>query len=181
MGIGRTYVKSEDLAQEITQDTFLKFFDTVGRLNEEVVLKPWLRRIAVNTAIDYYRKNQKFRFHEEVEGHSLLQVNEDAVGQMSYEEILKLLHQLPEDQHLIFTLYEVEGYSHKEIAEKLNISVSTVENQMVKALKFLRTELKDYLPWIIIFFSDFFKTIPFGNDRNVSVHFSINLNILNYF
>ena len=122
MGIGRTYVKSEDLAQEITQDTFLKFFDTVGKLNSEVVLKPWLRRIAVNTAIDYYRKNRKFRFHEEVDGHSLLQVNEDAVGQLSYEEILKLLHQLPEDQHLIFTLYEVEGYSHKEIAEKLAIT-----------------------------------------------------------
>jgi len=62
MGIGRTYVKSEDLAQEITQDTFLKFFDTVGRLNEEVVLKPWLRRIAVNTSIDYYRKKSKIPF-----------------------------------------------------------------------------------------------------------------------
>jgi RNA polymerase sigma-70 factor (ECF subfamily) len=132
MGIGRTYVKSEDLAQEITQDTFLKFFDTVGRLNEEVVLKPWLRRIAVNTAIDYYRKNQKFRFHEEVEGHSLLQVNEDAIGQMSYEEILKLLH------HLIFTLYEVEGYSHKEIAEKLTITESSSRVYLTRAKHKLR-------------------------------------------
>ena len=138
MGIGRTYVKSEDLAQEITQDTFLKFFDTVGRLNEEVVLKPWLRRIAVNTAIDYYRKNQKFRFHEEVEGHSLLQVNEDAIGQMGYEEILKLLHQLPEDQHLIFTLYEVEGYSHKEIAEKLTITESSSRVYLTRAKHKLR-------------------------------------------
>jgi RNA polymerase sigma factor (sigma-70 family) len=138
MGIGRTYVKSEDLAQEITQDTFLKFFDTVGKLNSEVVLKPWLRRIAVNTAIDYYRKNRKFRFHEEVEGHSLLQVNEDAVGQLSYEEILKLLHQLPEDQHLIFTLYEVEGYSHKEIAEKLAITESSSRVYLTRAKHKLR-------------------------------------------
>lgn len=138
MGIGRTYVKSEDLAQEITQDTFLKFFDTVGKLQTDALLKPWLRRIAVNTAIDYYRKNRKFRFHEEVEGHSLLQVNEDAIGQMSYEEILKMLHQLPEDQHLIFTLYEVEGYSHKEIAEKLAITESSSRVYLTRAKHMLR-------------------------------------------
>lgn len=138
MGIGRSYVKSEDLAQEITQDTFLKFFDTVGKLNEEALLKPWLRRIAVNTAIDYYRKNRKFRFHEEVEGHSLLQVNEDAIGQMSYEEILKLLHQLPEDQSLVFNLYEVEGYSHKEIAEKLAITESSSRVYLTRAKHKLR-------------------------------------------
>ena len=145
MGIGRTYVKSEDLAQEITQDTFLKFFDTVGRLKEDTLLKPWLRRIAVNTAIDYYRKNRKFRFHEELEGYSLLQVNEDAVGQLSYEEILKLLHQLPEDQHLIFTLYEVEGYSHKEIAEKLTITESSSRVYLTRAKHKLRQLIHLYL------------------------------------
>ncbi|MDP4657363.1 MAG: sigma-70 family RNA polymerase sigma factor [Algoriphagus sp.] len=138
MGIGRSYVKSEDLAQEITQDTFLKFFDTVGKLNEETLLKPWLRRIAVNTAIDYYRKNRKFRFQEEIEGHSLLQINENALDQLGYEEILKLLHQLPEDQSLVFNLYEVEGYSHKEIAEKLAITESSSRVYLTRAKQKLR-------------------------------------------
>uniref|UniRef100_UPI004048DA99 RNA polymerase sigma factor n=1 Tax=Algoriphagus sp. TaxID=1872435 RepID=UPI004048DA99 len=138
MGIGRSYVKSEDLAQEITQDTFLKFFDTVGKLNEETLLKPWLRRIAVNTAIDYYRKNRKFRFQEEIEGHSLLQINENALDQLRYEEILKLLHQLPEDQSLVFNLYEVEGYSHKEIAEKLAITESSSRVYLTRAKQKLR-------------------------------------------
>jgi len=138
MGIGRSYVKSEDLAQEITQDTFLKFFGTVGKLNEETLLKPWLRRIAVNTAIDYYRKNRKFRFQEEIEGHSLLQINENALDQLGYEEILKLLHQLPEDQSLVFNLYEVEGYSHKEIAEKLAITESSSRVYLTRAKQKLR-------------------------------------------
>ncbi len=138
MGIGRSYVKSEDLVQEITQDTFLKFFDTVGKLNEETLLKPWLRRIAVNTAIDYYRKNRKFRFQEEIEGHSLLQINENALDQLGYEEILKLLHQLPEDQSLVFNLYEVEGYSHKEIAEKLAITESSSRVYLTRAKQKLR-------------------------------------------
>ena len=79
MGIGRSYVKSEDLAQEITQDTFLKFFDSVEKLEQNPVITPWLRRIAVNTAIDYYRKNQKFRFHEEADGNSLLVAQENAI------------------------------------------------------------------------------------------------------
>ena len=138
MGIGRSYVKSEDLVQEIIQDTFLKFFDTVGKLNEETLLKPWLRRIAVNTAIDYYRKNRKFRFQEEIEGHSLLQINENALDQLGYEEILKLLHQLPEDQSLVFNLYEVEGYSHKEIAEKLAITESSSRVYLTRAKQKLR-------------------------------------------
>ncbi len=138
MGIGRTYVKSEDLAQEITQDTFLKFFDTVGRLNEEVVLKPWLRRIAVNTAIDYYRKNQKFRFHEEADGNSLLVTQENAIEQLGYQEIIALLQQLPDDQQLIFNLYEVDGYSHKEIAERLSISESSSRVYLTRAKHKLR-------------------------------------------
>jgi len=57
----------------------------------------------------------------------------------------------------VFLLSRYEGLKYKEIAEKLNISVSTVENQMVKSLKYLRNELADYLPWLILFFSDFFK------------------------
>ena len=123
MGIGRSYVKSEDLAQEIVQDAFLKFFDSVGKLEQNPVILPWLRRIAVNTAIDYYRRNQKFKLHEEADGNRLLVEQENAIEQLGYQEIIALLEQLPNDQQLIFNLYEVEGYSHKEIAEKLSIKI----------------------------------------------------------
>ena len=135
MGIGRSYVKSEDLAQEITQDTFLKFFDSVEKLEQNPVITPWLRRIAVNTAIDYYRKNQKFRFHEEADGNSLLVTQENAIEQLGYQEIIALLHQLPE---LIFNLYEVDGYSHKEIAERLSISESSSRVYLTRAKHKLR-------------------------------------------
>lgn len=138
MGIGRSYVKSEDLAQEITQDTFLKFFDSVEKLEQNPVITPWLRRIAVNTAIDYYRKNQKFRFHEEADGNRLLVEQENAIEQLGYQEIISLLQQLPDDQQLIFNLYEVEGYSHKEIAEKLSISESSSRVYLTRAKHKLR-------------------------------------------
>ena len=65
MGICLSYAKSRDLAQEIAHDSFLKFFDSVKKLEETPSIKPWLRRITVNTAIDYYRRNKKFQNHEE--------------------------------------------------------------------------------------------------------------------
>ena len=73
------------------------------------------------------------------------------------QKIRKTIDQLPIERKKIFILSRYEGLKYKDIADKLGISVSTVENQMVKALKFLREELKDYLPWIILFFSNFFK------------------------
>ena len=91
MGIGRSYVKSEDLAQEIVQDAFLKFFDSVGKLEQNPVILPWLRRIAVNTAIDYYRKTQKFKLNEEADGNRLLVEQENAIEQLGYQEIIALL------------------------------------------------------------------------------------------
>lgn len=138
MGIGRSYVKSEELAQEIVQDAFLKFFDSVDKLEQNPVILPWLRRIAVNTAIDYYRKNQKFKLHEEVDGNRLLLDQENAIEQLGYQEIIALLQQLPDDQQLIFNLYEVEGYSHKEIAEKLSISESSSRVYLTRAKHKLR-------------------------------------------
>jgi RNA polymerase sigma-70 factor (ECF subfamily) len=97
-----------------------------------------LRRIAVNTAIDYYRKNQKFRLHEEAEGIRVPVVEENAIEQLGYQEIIALLQQLPADQQLIFTLYEVEGYSHKEIADKLSISESSSRVYLTRAKHKLR-------------------------------------------
>ena len=138
MGIGRSYVKSEELAQEIVQDAFLKFFDSVDKLEQNPVILPWLRRIAVNTAIDYYRKNQKFKLHEEADGNRLLLDQENAIEQLGYQEIIGLLEQLPDDQQLIFNLYEVEGYSHKEIAEKLSISESSSRVYLTRAKHKLR-------------------------------------------
>ena len=138
MGIGRSYVKSEDLAQEITQDTFLKFFDSVEKLEQNPVITPWLRRIAVNTAIDYYRKNQKFRFHEEADGNRLLVEQENAIEQLGYQEIITLLQQLPHSGVEGEPSVEVDGYSHKEIAERLSISESSSRVYLTRAKHKLR-------------------------------------------
>lgn len=138
MGISLSYAKSRELAQEIAHDSFLKFFDSVKKLEDTPSIKPWLRRITVNTAIDYYRRNKKFQNHEEADGETSVFDAEYAPDQLAYEEILKLLSQLPDDHQLVFNLYEVEGYSHKEVAERLEITESSSRVYLTRAKSKLR-------------------------------------------
>lgn len=68
MGISLSYSKSRDLAQEITNDSFMKCFDSFKKMDQTPPLKAWLRRITVNTAIDYYRKDKRIKNHQEADG-----------------------------------------------------------------------------------------------------------------
>ena len=142
MGISLSYSKSRDLAMEITNDSFLKFFDSVKKLDELPTVKPWLRRITMNTAIDYYRRNKKFRNHDEADGETPVFDQVYAPDQLAYEQLIKLMHQLPEDQQLVFNLYEVEGYSHKEVAERLQITESSSRVYLTRAKTKLRQLIK---------------------------------------
>lgn len=138
MGISLSYSKSRDLALEITNDSFMKCFDSFKKMDEAPSLKPWLRRITVNTAIDYYRKGKRFQNHREADGETPVFDDVYAPDQLAYEDILKLLNQLPEDQHLVFNLYEVEGYNHKEVADRLEITESSSRVYLMRAKSKLR-------------------------------------------
>jgi RNA polymerase sigma factor (sigma-70 family) len=148
MGISLSYVKNQDLALEITNDSFLKCFDSFIKMDGIPQAKPWLRRITVNTAIDYYRKNKRFQNHQEADGETPVFDEVYAPDQMAYQDILKILRQLPEDLQLVFNLYEVEGYSHREVADRLNITESSSRVYLTRAKSRLRqliqTQLKEY-------------------------------------
>lgn len=143
-----SYAKSRDIASEITNDTFLKVFDSLHKSEGKPSPKTWIRRICVNTAIDYYRRNKKFQNHIEADGDTAVFDQLYAPDQMSYEELLRLIHHLPEDHQLVFNLYEVEGYSHREIAERLEITESSSRVYLTRAKTRLRhliqIHFKDY-------------------------------------
>ena len=148
MGISISYAKSRDLAQEIVHDSFLKFFVAVQRTDQITSVKSWLRKITVNTAIDYYRKNRKFFYQEEADGDTPVYDEVYAPDQLAYEELLKLICLLPEDLRMVFNLYEIEGYSHKEVAEHLEITESSSRVYLTRAKTRLRQlihiHLKEY-------------------------------------
>lgn len=138
MGICLRYAYTKTDASEILNDSFLKVFNNINNFNEELHFKPWLRKIIVNTAIDYYRKNAKFNSMLEIEEAEREGFNIEAIDTLTYHDLIKILDDLPEPYRLIFNLYEIEGYTHKEIAEKTELNESTSRSYLARAKKKLR-------------------------------------------
>lgn len=140
------YANDREDARELLNDGFLKVFKHISELKNEVMLLPWLRRIMVNTAIDHHRKTLKRTAEIPAQGveHSLAEpyLNDEAImAQLSAEHILTVLHQLAVPYRLVFSLYVLEGYSHREIAQQLNIAESTSRANLTEANRLLRRAL----------------------------------------
>ncbi|MCS5489847.1 RNA polymerase sigma factor [Algoriphagus limi] len=148
MSISLSYAKDSDLAKEIVHDSFLKFFASIESLDGYQSVKAWLRRITVNAAIDWFRKNKKYAMQQDITEQNEVYHEVHALSALAYEDLIKLLQQLPEDHKLVFNLYEVEGYSHREIGEKLGITESSSRVYLARAKSRLRQlvhiHLKEY-------------------------------------
>ena len=142
-------IKDSAIAEDLAQDTFFKFWDKRKSIDIQVSLKAYLRRMAVNEALYYIRKNKKFQKDSNVEPIDLGETSETVEDQLLQQELENkidlAIRDLPPRCQEIFKLSRFEELSYKEIASKLNISIKTVENQMGKALKILRGVLKDYM------------------------------------
>lgn len=138
MGICLRYAYTKTDASEILNDSFFKIFKNIKKYDEQKPFKPWLKTIIVNTSIDYYRKNARFRPMLEIEEVENEAFNVELVDTLGYEDIKKLLDDLPEMYRLVFNLYEIEGYTHREIAEKLKFNESTSRSYLTRAKKKLR-------------------------------------------
>lgn len=134
------YAADRDEALEMMHDSFLKAFKNLPDLREEGALKAWLRRILVNTAIDYHRRRQRHPT-EPLPEHATERVpahEADALDQLAAADVLAALHRLPELPRVVFGLYVLEGYSHREIAERLGLAESTSRAYLSEANARLR-------------------------------------------
>lgn len=134
MRYARHYMEAED----ILQDAFVKVFDNIHKFQFKGSFEGWIRKIVINTALKNYSKKS---FQQEKIGldhqpeHSM---EPESYNNLEYEEMLHLISRLPEGYRLVFNLYAIEGYSHKEIADMLDIQESTSRSQLVKARKMLQ-------------------------------------------
>jgi RNA polymerase sigma factor (sigma-70 family) len=133
MGVCLRYATNEDEALDILHEGFIKVFKHAGKYEIGTSLSSWIRRIMVNTAIDYYRKTVRRRTEDLAEAFDLSSPEADAISQCSEQEILALIQQLSPAYRAVFNLYVIEGYSHKEIAEMLDTTESTSRSNLVKA------------------------------------------------
>ena len=139
MSISLSYSYNRDEAAEILNDSFLKVFENINKYNQEQPFKAWLRKIVINTAIDYYRKNKKHHEQIDIETVHVELSDCDAVQQFEIEDLQVLFKELPENYRITFNLYEIEGYNHDEIAELLNIAPGTSRSNLTRAKAMLRT------------------------------------------
>ncbi|MDX1348741.1 MAG: RNA polymerase sigma factor [Putridiphycobacter sp.] len=141
-GVCLRYMNGDDEAQDVLQDGFIKVFDNLEKYQKKGSLEGWVRRIIVNTALDQIRKNKKYL--DNVDADSVSYLLEDEVyivEELEADDLLKIINRLPVGYRVVFNLFAIEGYSHKEIAAKLDITESTSKSQYSRARKILRTVL----------------------------------------
>ena len=133
MGICLRYSNDQEEAFDILHEGFIKVFKNISKYQPGTSLSAWIRRIMVNTAIDYYRKSIRRRTEDLEQAYDLSTADADAVSQCTEKEILEAVQQLSPAYRAVFNLYVIEGYSHREIAEMLDITESTSRSNLVKA------------------------------------------------
>lgn len=120
-------------AVEIMNDGFFKVLTNIAKYDTNRPFKPWIGRIMTNTAIDYYRSNYNTNQLEELDQADNVSDGAAIVGRLAYQDLLAFIQLLPPAYRTVFNLYVVDGFSHKEIAEMLNISIGTSKSNLHKA------------------------------------------------
>jgi len=139
MGIGMRYSLNRDDALEAVNDAFIKIFKNIHSYEPDKPFKAWLATVIINTAIDRRRKELKHQLNIELD--NAVQVPQNtasAVESLHVQDILKLLAQLPALHAAIFNLYEIDGYSHDEIAKMLSIPASSSRVYLTRAKEKLK-------------------------------------------
>lgn len=146
MSITLRYADSREEAVTILNDAFMKIFSNIAQYDTERPFKPWLRRIIINTAINYYHKHKRSLQREELENvESEIARDETIISKISYQEIIDLIQQLSPTYRTVFNLHVIEGFQHKEIAEMLGIAEGTSKSNLSKAKKNLQAILEKNL------------------------------------
>lgn len=140
MGVCLRYAGSRDEAHDLLHEGFIKVFQHISRYRSGTSLPAWIRTVMVNTCIDHYRKNVRRRTDDLEEARTVTNADPDVLSALTEQEILDAVCQLSPAYRAVFNLYVVEGYSHKEIADALQITESTSRSNLVKA----RLKLQEY-------------------------------------
>ncbi len=133
MGVCLRYANDRNDAQDILHDGFIKIYRNIARYQPGTSIVAWMRRIMVNTAIDYYRKQTRRRTEDIDQAFDIQTSMPNAVSQIGAKEIMECIQKLSPAYRAVFNLYVIEGYAHKEIADILGITESTSRSNLVKA------------------------------------------------
>ena len=141
-GICLKYSRNYQDAEDTLQDSFLIIFDKITQYNKKGSFEGWLKRIAINTALQKYRKKTPLELVKEVTDIEDLVEIDFKDKNLDIDFLLNLIQQLPDQYRLVFNLYVLDSYSHKEISKMLNISEGTSKSNLSRARKKLKIALE---------------------------------------
>jgi len=141
MTVCRRYSRNNEEAEDLLQDSFIKVFKGLNGFNFHGSLEGWIKKIVVHTALKKYKKKSYSHelYFDKVD--LTQQVEPTAIDKLNEEQLIRMIRALPKGYSLVFNLYVIEGYSHAEIADELNIKESTSRSQLAKARKLLQKNI----------------------------------------
>jgi RNA polymerase sigma-70 factor (ECF subfamily) len=144
LGVCMRYSKNSEQAEDVLQDGFVKVFTKLNYYKGDGSLEGWIRRIIVNTALDQIRKNTKFQDNVALDDVDYrLELKGNVLEDLAAEDLLELINEMPEGYKIVFNMFAIEGYSHKEIAKELKISENTSKSQYSRARSYLKKKLEE--------------------------------------
>lgn len=143
MGICVRYTNDKDMAKDILHEGFIKVFTKINTYSGEGSLEGWMRRVFVTTALEFIRTDHLGKFSLSIDDYNESFENSEfsIIEKLSAEDIVKCISELPAGYRLVFNLYAVEGYSHKEIANLLNIKEGSSRSQYTHARRLLQEKI----------------------------------------
>ena len=138
------YFNDPETARDLMQDGFIKVFTSIDTYTGSGAFEGWLRKIFVNCALEYLRRNDVLRESTDLDNTAeLVQPNSNAISDLSAAELMQLVHDLPAGFRTVFNMFAIEGYSQKEISEALGITESTSRSQYTRAKQLLQKKIKE--------------------------------------
>jgi len=144
-GICLRYTGNKADAEDVLQDGFVKIYLNISRFRNEGSFEGWMKRIMVNTALCFLKQKTKFQFIiQQNEIPDIIEDDEDLDYGIQPKELMNMIQALPHGSRMIFNLYVLEEYSHKEISEVLGISEGTSKSQLSRARKILAFHIEEH-------------------------------------
>lgn len=140
MNVSRRYTADINDAKDVLQNAYIKIFSKLGDYDSRIGnLDSWLVKIVINEALQHIRKAKQNLIKDRLGDEVFNELSSpEILARLNAEDVMKVVHELPEGYKLIFNMSVVEGFTHKEIAESLNITESTSRSQLTRAKKLLR-------------------------------------------
>lgn len=138
------YAGDRAQAEDIMQDGFVKVFRNLAKFRHEGSFEGWLRRIFVNTAIEHFRKKVHNLSIDEYGNQPELSDEVNVQNHLQAQDLMAMVQELSPGYRLVFNMYAIEGYSHKEIAKELGISEGTSKSQLSRARQILQEKIMEY-------------------------------------